>query len=509
VYPIASGRETLIPAIFVLLSLYAFLRPGAGAHATALLAFAAALLSKEQAVVVPGLFVLADVLGLTPSPPGRDGRRWLRRYAPVAAIVGGYALLRLWIIPGGGEIRWAFFGNPWGPLLSGAYALQTLLTPYLELRYEPRTQVWLSPIRLVVCSVAVACFIGLARGRDRPAQGVLLFWLGWIGLSLLPTAGFLVQEAAFAERYTLLAVVGGLGAVAALVSPGWELPRTRRAATVAALGLALLWGGFSWARAKTFRDDRVFHTRWLTSDPKAVQPHVSLGEIQLGLGHWEKAGLHYRDALVIRPDHAHAHFGMAVVSTEQGDFAAAETGYRRALNSDPDFAEAHNNLAALLERRGDFAGAIRHYERAFSLDPDAAGAHRRLAALASKRGDWPGAVAHYRRALEIDPDSLEAANNLAWILSTAPDTSLRDGAEALHWATRAAEATHHQSAAILGTLAAAHAENGDFEAAVYWQTLAIRGAPAGRRRVLAARRDLYLERQPHRSGAIPTDRPAP
>jgi len=102
VYPIASGRETLIPAIFVLVALYAFLRPGAGAYATALIAFAAALLSKEQAVVVPGLFALADVLGLTPSPPGRDGRRWLRRYAPVAAIVGGYALLRLWIIPGGG-----------------------------------------------------------------------------------------------------------------------------------------------------------------------------------------------------------------------------------------------------------------------------------------------------------------------------------------------------------------------------------------------------------------------
>jgi len=369
--------------------------------------------------------------------------------------------------------------------------------------------VWLSPIRLALCTVAVAYLAWLARGRDRPTQGVLLFWLGWIGLSLLPTAGFLVQEAPFAERYTLLAAVGGLGAAAALVSPGWEHPRTRRAATVAALGLALLWGGFSLARAKTFRDDRVFHTRWLTSDPKAVQPHVSLGEIQLELGHWEKAGRHYRDALALRPNHALAHFGMAAVSTEQGDLAAAEAAYRRALDADPDFAEAHNNLAALLERRGDFAGAARHYEQAFSLDPDPARAHRNLATLASKRGDWPEAVAHYRRALEFDPDLIEAANNLAWILSTAPDASLRDGTEALHWATRAADATRHQSAAILGTLAAAHAENGDFDAAVHWQTLAIRGAAGERRQILAARRDRYLERQPHRSGATPADRLAP
>ncbi len=509
VYPIASGRETLIPAVFVLAALYAFLRPGAVAYAAALVAFALALLSKEQAVVVPGLFVLADGLGLTSAPPGRDVGRWLRRYAPVVAIAGGYALLRSWIFPGGEEIRWALFENPWGPLLSGVYALQTQLTPYLELRYEPRTQVWLSPIRLVVCAVVVAGFVGLARGRDRSARRVLWFWLGWIGLALLPTANFLMQEATFAERYTLLAGVGWLGAAAALVSPGWERPTTRRVATLSALGLTLVWGGFSLARAKTFRDDQVFHARWLASDPKAVQPHVSLGEVYRASGHWEMAERHYREALALRPDHARAHFGMAAVSAAQGDLAAAEAAYGHALDSDPEFSEAHNNLAALLERRGDFAGAARHYEQAFSLDPDPARAHRKLAALASKRGDWPAAVDQYRRALEIDSDSVEAANNLAWILATSSDASLRDGAEALHWASRAAGATGHRKPAILGTLAAAHAENGDFAGAVHWQTLAIRAAPAGRRRDLAARRDLYLDRQPLREDSIPADPIAP
>ncbi|MEO7652017.1 MAG: hypothetical protein ABIZ80_16255, partial [Bryobacteraceae bacterium] len=52
VYPISSGRETLLPAVWMLGAVYAYLR---GWRTVAMLAFAGALFSKEQAIMTPAL----------------------------------------------------------------------------------------------------------------------------------------------------------------------------------------------------------------------------------------------------------------------------------------------------------------------------------------------------------------------------------------------------------------------------------------------------------------------
>ena len=68
VYPAASGRETLLPALFIILTIWAYLGRGTVWFCLAMLLFLAALLCKEQAAVLPGLFLLADLLGLSDPP---------------------------------------------------------------------------------------------------------------------------------------------------------------------------------------------------------------------------------------------------------------------------------------------------------------------------------------------------------------------------------------------------------------------------------------------------------
>jgi tetratricopeptide (TPR) repeat protein len=72
------------------------------------------------------------------------------------------------------------------------------------------------------------------------------------------------------------------------------------------------------------------------------------------------------------------------------------------------------------------------------------------------------AIFHYRAALRLKPDFADALNELAWILATAPDATLRSGAEAVPLAKRACELTQNQRAAFLTTLSAACAEAGQF-----------------------------------------------
>jgi tetratricopeptide (TPR) repeat protein len=89
-----------------------------------------------------------------------------------------------------------------------------------------------------------------------------------------------------------------------------------------------------------------------------------------------------------------------------------------------------------------------------------------------KRGQAKEALGSYRMALKEDESATLVLNNLAWQLAAHPDPAIRDGKEAVRWASKAAELTKHADAAILDTLAAAYAESGDLKQAVQTATKA-------------------------------------
>jgi len=85
--------------------------------------------------------------------------------------------------------------------------------------------------------------------------------------------------------------------------------------------------------------------------------------------------------------------------------------------------------------------------------------------------DTDEALKWYRKAAEAGIPSVQ--NDFAWMLATSTNASLRNGALALQFAQKAVAATSRRNAAFLDTLAAAHAESGDFEKAAAIQNEAI------------------------------------
>ena len=117
-----------------------------------------------------------------------------------------------------------------------------------------------------------------------------------------------------------------------------------------------------------------------------------------------------------------------------------------ALHLKPLFAEALRNLVHV---RTNYAEAMG------SLDGTLDG-----------QGKYAEAIRFYQAALKAQPDQEGVLNNLAWLLATCPDAAFRNGPEAVRLGSRACELTGYAKPLLIGTLAAAQAEAGDFPAAI-------------------------------------------
>jgi tetratricopeptide (TPR) repeat protein len=174
----------------------------------------------------------------------------------------------------------------------------------------------------------------------------------------------------------------------------------------------------------------------------------------------------WSDTIAKRPRNARARNNYATSLLISGRYAEAEPHLRVAIDVNPSFAEAEANLGVALSAEGRLEEGADHLRRAIALQPGYSSAHRNLGetyALQHRLGD---AAAEYLKALESQPDQVNVLNRASWILATASDERVRDGARALDLAGRAVTLTGRQDADSLDSLAAAFAELGQFDSAV-------------------------------------------
>jgi tetratricopeptide (TPR) repeat protein len=150
----------------------------------------------------------------------------------------------------------------------------------------------------------------------------------------------------------------------------------------------------------------------------------------------------------------------------EGESVEAVENLTHAVTLRPEYAEAHVLLGRVLARQGRTEEAKGHYRSALRSKPDLSDAHTRLAACLADEGRDQESLQHYLEAIRLNPGDLEAHNNVAWLLATDSNDGVRDGRKALEHARIAVALSHGEVPTVLGTLAAAYAENGRFAEAV-------------------------------------------
>jgi tetratricopeptide (TPR) repeat protein len=237
----------------------------------------------------------------------------------------------------------------------------------------------------------------------------------------------------------------------------------------------------------------------LRINPRSVDSLCTLGAILKDQGRLDQARDQFEEALRINPYSAHALCKLGLLLVDQGRFDEARVFLTTALWLRPDHPDTLYALGFILFRQGRLDEARARFDAVLRLEPDHTGARTNLGSLLARQGRFEQAVAQFEEALQIDPRNAVADNELAIIWAAAPEAKYRDGRRAVAAATRACALTQWKNPVFLDTCAAAHAEAGDFDSAVRWQTRAIDLLTDENQKAdFRSRLKLYEARRPYR-----------
>lgn len=383
-----SGRKDLLCLSFQLLSFYCLLKMivekqsgrksiiwGSGAVLSLILA----LLSKQVAVMMPGLAVvwlwLGSRNGLTASVR-RMG--WMIGALSLTVLVMAILQLRVsdaiemadapgFRDPGAVGVQRTWFNA----VLTGSWVWgevhRLLLLPWdptLERRVIPVES--LHDLRWLGGLLWTAAASGLCY-TVRKQTGLVLAGYATIIIAWIPTSGVLPIAYLLADRYLYVPLVGYGLLAAGFWEAGvlrWPSSISRKRITAFMLLVIALMLMRTYVRCYDWRDDRTLLLRTIEQTGPTPRLIFGLGHAYQRQGEWDNAIEYFQQTLSMDPTYQEARLNLGFCYKKQGHIDRAEEMYRACLAYDPHYGTAHYNLALILEERGNIPEALDHYRRA-------------------------------------------------------------------------------------------------------------------------------------------------
>jgi tetratricopeptide (TPR) repeat protein len=223
-------------------------------------------------------------------------------------------------------------------------------------------------------------------------------------------------------------------------------------------------------------------------------------------GENDQALLIWKKAVALDPGNEKVQNGLGISLYVHGEIQEAFEHLRQAVRINPMSVQDRFVLGRFTLDQGHAEEALPDLQAAIAIRPHFESCEEALAGAYEALGRNSEALAHWRKALAIDPDRISAIIGAAWLLATARDASIRNGAEAVRLAESARDA-EPDNPEVLDTLAAAYAEEGRFARASTTAGRALELAKAKTNHPLMAdlraRQALYAKQKPFHGERTP------
>ncbi|MEW6752950.1 MAG: tetratricopeptide repeat protein [Candidatus Latescibacterota bacterium] len=203
----------------------------------------------------------------------------------------------------------------------------------------------------------------------------------------------------------------------------------------------------------------------LRISPNHVSARINVARGMAEDGRLDQAIRAFQEVLKLQPDAAEAHLALGNALADKGEVSEAIRAYARALESRPDYPEACHNLGTVLVQQGQTAQAEQCFRRALAIQPDFARSRDGLAVLLMGSRRFAEAAVLLREGLRLTPGHTRGALLLASLLTSCPDSRVRDPGAAAQIAERVSKALGHAHPEALLVWADALAASGSVDRA--------------------------------------------
>jgi len=182
------------------------------------------------------------------------------------------------------------------------------------------------------------------------------------------------------------------------------------------------------------------------------------------------------------------------------DYAKAMADLDQSINLCSTNDIAYKTRAAIHGHWDEYELAIKDWSQGLKLNPKDPSALVFRGQAYVNVGRFDDALNDYHDAVRMDPSNAAPYNNIAWLLATCPENKFRDGKQAIKSATKACELTNWKQSIFVDTLAAAYAEDHNYDLAVKYekQAIAIGGTEEMSKEDMHQRLLLYELQMPYR-----------
>jgi tetratricopeptide (TPR) repeat protein len=416
-----SGRSDSLCGMLSCASFAAFLYRRSPAISWAgvlpvLLLFGAAVLTKEQAVALPALFVLTD-FWWNPQTPLRSVRANWRLYAILALGAAGAAALFWKLIVGAGAGSSAGFAIKdftWYQYLFTqfraifAYVFNFLLPVNLNVD-------WDFPISRGIFEYGaifgLAALLALAAAAWRYRRAFPLAGYGYFVFLVLlsPTSSILPIKDPIADRRMYLPI---LGLILIAIDLLRRLKVERKLLALGAAALMVATALATHARAEVWSDPILLWQDSALKSPNKVRAHFQLAFAYYEQGHFDLAVAEFQRTAELKPPTADLLYdwGLAYDALHQPELALAKLRQSAVLEAT---AQVFTQIAKVDAGQQRWAEALDALSTAEKLDPKFAITYVFRGKIYLNTNRAAEAVEQYQLALAIDPKVQDGQHDLA------------------------------------------------------------------------------------------------